>query len=198
MVDWLSDLSWVPNGSVVLISCNAAPGSKRGSPPPRTTGSAASPAVDVAVNGDTPAVVGEGEVPEQAEKDVEEDEEEVLALAALSRIRESYKMRSRGRRSEMGRVETGESADEAGLRMAEARSAKEGTAQFRKVSGQRVVRVRSIAWLPVVPMSTPVCDTFPAHPPPPPTPSKLTKLLKTCAHVFGDKLLELVWAFTLQ
>lgn len=165
MVDWLSDLSWVPNGSVVLISCNAAPRSEGGSPPPRTDGSVASAAVDVAVDGDTPAVVGEGEGPEPAEKDVEENEEEALALAALSRIRESYKIRSRGRQSEMERVQTGESAEEAGLRMAEARSAKEGTAQFRKVSKQRVVRVRSFAWLPVVPMTTPVCDTFTAHPP---------------------------------
>lgn len=166
MVDWLSDLSWVPNGAVVLISCNGAPGVKRGDPPPRTQGSAASAGLDAAVDGDTPANVGEGEGPEQADKDAEEDEEEALALAALSRIRESYKMRTRGRRSETGRVGTGESAEEAGKRMAEARRAKEGTAQFRKVSGQKAVRARSFASLPFDPMATPVSDAFTAHPPP--------------------------------
>lgn len=147
VVDWLSDLSWVPNGAIVLISCNGAPGSKRGSPPPRKDGSAASAAVDIAGDGDTPAVVGEGEGPEQVDKDVEEDEEEVLALAALGRIRESYKMRTRGRKSEMGRAGTGESPEEAGKRMAEARRAKEGTAQFRQVSCRGWIRACTFASL---------------------------------------------------
>lgn len=134
VVDWLSDLSWVPNGAVVLISCNGAGGPKKGTPPPRKDGDAALAApADVAVNGNTLTAVGDGEGPEQAENHVEEDEAEVLALAALGRIRESYKMRTRGRQSEMGRGGTGESAEDAGKRMAEARRAKEGTAQFRQV-----------------------------------------------------------------
>lgn len=148
VVDWLSDLSWVPNGSVVLISCAGAPGSKAKAPPPK---SAAAPEVAAAAadssgsggkRGDSVApaaavpeeAAGGGES-SQAEQNADEDEEEALALAALGRIRESYRTRAKERQSAAtGRARNDASDPEAGKRMLDKRREVESTAQSRQAS----------------------------------------------------------------
>ena len=146
VVDWLSDLSWVPNGAVVLISCAGAPGSKAKAPPPK---SAAAPEVAAAANGGSGGkhggstaaaaavaeAAGGGEDGPQAEQHADEDEEEALALAALGRIRESYRTRAKERQSAAtGRARSDGSDQEAGKRMLERRREVESTAQSRQAS----------------------------------------------------------------
>lgn len=144
MVDWLLDLSWVPIGAVILISCAGAPGSKAKAPPQKSApapevatpsdsgsggkhgGSVASAAVPEAATG------GEGS---QAEQHADEDEEEALALAALGRIRESYRTRVKERQSAAtGRARSDASDPEAGRRMLDKRREVESTAQSRQAS----------------------------------------------------------------
>lgn len=110
MVDWLYDLSRVPNGAIVLISCTRAP------PAPK-------PAAAVVV--DTTASDGDG-----AEQQAYEDGKEALALAALRRIRESY--RTRAKKPVCGRSD--EFYRRVGKRMMDKRRELERTAQSRKAS----------------------------------------------------------------
>lgn len=144
VVDWLSDLSWVPNGAVVLISCAGAAGSKAKPSPPK---SAAAPEGATTADGggsgkhgggggvasaEVPAASGEGY---QTEQGADEDEEEALALAALGRIRESYRTRAKERQSAAtGRARSDASDQEAGKRMLDRRREVESTAQSRQVS----------------------------------------------------------------
>lgn len=157
VVDWLTDLSWVPNGAVVLISCVGPGGPKKGKPPAGASSDSnrGSPAVSASVGGHGVVAPGqEGTVDAGAEKeagendeDDEEEEEETLALAALSRIRESYKTRARGRQSEAAKGSGGAAEEEAGQRMIEKRRAAEKTASFRQVRlrGSRVLCLRRAA-----------------------------------------------------
>ena len=146
VVDWLSDLSWVPNGAVVLISCAGATGSKAKASPPRSAAASEVAAASADGRGSggkhggsvapvaapEAADVGEGS---QAEQHAEEDEEEALALAALGRIRESYRTRAKERQSgATGRARGYASDPEAGKRMQDKRREVESTAQSRQAS----------------------------------------------------------------
>lgn len=144
MVDWLSDLSWVPNGAVVLISCADAPGPKAKPPPKKSA--AAAPKVTTVADGSSSGSdkqgggVASAAVPEaaggQAEQQADEDEEEALALAALGRIRESYRTRAKERRSASatGAARSDVSDQEAGKRMLDKKREVESTAQSRQAS----------------------------------------------------------------
>lgn len=163
MVDWLSDLSWVPNGAVVFISCTgAAAGSKGRAPPPPPKSAAAASEVDTTAgsgsssssgkhggSGASPGVVpttaGAGDGGDEAEQQADEDEEEALALAALGRIRESYRTRAKERRSgAAGRVRSDVSDEEAGKRMMDKRREVENTVQSRQASNRvQQVNVRA-------------------------------------------------------
>lgn len=90
----------------------------------------------------------EKEEGENDEED-EEEEEETLALAALSRIRESYKTRARGRQAGATKGSGGAAEEEAGQRMIEKRRAAEKTASFRQVrlGGLRVLCLRRAAFM---------------------------------------------------
>eukprot|EP00752_Nemacystus_decipiens_P002894 g2693.t1 len=149
VVDWLSDLSWVPNGAVVLISCAGASGSKPKASPPKP---AAAPDIATAADGGSggkhstsaaaaaavPEAAGGDEGGSQAEHDADEDEEEALALAALGRIRESYRTRAKERQSAAtGRARSDESDQEAGKCMLDRRREVESTAQSRQMIAQR-------------------------------------------------------------
>ncbi|CAM9374539.1 unnamed protein product, partial [Pylaiella littoralis] len=123
VVDWLSDLSWVPNGALVLISCTRSP-------------PAQNPAAASVV--DTTAGAGD-EAEQQQQQQAEEDEEEALALAARDRIRESYRARAQKRQSgAAGRGGRSEEFDEkVGKRMMDERREVENTKRSRKIMAQR-------------------------------------------------------------
>lgn len=151
MVDWLSDLSWVPNGAVVLISCTAgAAGSKpKASPSTPHPTKAATPAEDGGKTADSnlgggdksggSAASAAGVGRDGSDQPADEDEGEALALAALGRIRESYKTRARERQAGGGggagrRARSDVPEEEAGRRMAEKRREVEGTEKSRQAS----------------------------------------------------------------
>lgn len=140
MVDWLSDLSWVPNGAVVLISRTAAaaataPKERAVPSPPKSV--AAEEVAATTGGGSSGASTGASTATgDDAEHQADEDEEEALALAALGRIRESYRTRTKERRSQApgGRGTSDVSDEEAGKRMMEKRREVENTAQSRQAS----------------------------------------------------------------
>lgn len=155
----MTDLAWVPNEAVVLISCVGPGGSQKRKPP---TGASSDsnrrgPAVSGSVGGHGDVAPGqEGTVDAGAGKeevendgDDEEEEEETLALAALNRIRESYKTRARGRQSETAKRSGGAAEEQAGQRMIEKRLATKKTAPFRqaRLGGLRVLCFQSAAFV---------------------------------------------------
>lgn len=152
-MDWLPDLSWVPNGAVVFISSTGAAGSKEGTPlrPPSSPKSAsaegATPSISssskVAGDDGMPSLAGNGDGAEETERGNAEEDDEALALAALGRIREAYKTRARERQSEAGRREGKVSDDEMGKRMIERKRGVENTPVFQQASGE----VLWAAWL---------------------------------------------------
>lgn len=143
-MDWLSDLSWVPNGAVVLISCTSGAGGTKDKAPVATAAASSAPAEGVKAasgsgsgkhdGGETSAAPPEADG--EGERQTEEDDEEALALAALGRIRETYRARARERQSgAAGRARDGDVSDEqAGKRMMDKRREVESTAQSRQAS----------------------------------------------------------------
>lgn len=139
VVDWLSDLSWVPNGAVILISSVGDGGGKRAGAQNSSSAKAAtapgSAAVRAGNDHHAPEMGGgAGEGEDDVQGDEEEEQEEALALAAISRIRESYKARAKARQSGAGRRGGEISIEEAGKRLAEKRHGLEGTPAFREAS----------------------------------------------------------------
>lgn len=137
MVDWLSDLSWVPNDAVVFISCTAL-GSQQVNDRHRSSAStnASAGTSDAHVDNSRPSSGGGGggEEGEAAPADDQEGEEEVLALEALTRIRESYRARARVREVEVKRRGAErDSSEELGKRLLEKKRRVEGTVPFREV-----------------------------------------------------------------
>lgn len=146
MVEWLSDLTWVPNGAVVLISTTVAASTRKDK-----SSSEAPSRVSVNVGGadggdqgnhprSRPAkeeTLDEGSASRATGapgevKDIEDDnEEEALALAALERIRRSYKKRARERARQA--IDEGMNQAEASKRMSERKCAVEQTERFRRV-----------------------------------------------------------------
>ncbi|CAN0267513.1 unnamed protein product, partial [Ectocarpus sp. 12 AP-2014] len=143
-VDWLSDLSWVPNGAVVLISCTSGAGGTKEKASVVTAAASSAPAEGIKAasgsgSGKHDGVETSAAPPEadgEGERQTEEDEEEALALAALGRIRETYRARARERQSgAAGRARGGDVSDEeAGKRMMDKRREVESTAQSRQAS----------------------------------------------------------------
>ncbi|CAM9576881.1 unnamed protein product [Ectocarpus sp. 4 AP-2014] len=144
VVDWLSDLSWVPNGAVVLISCTSGAGGTKEKAPVATAAASSAPAEGVKAasssgsgkhdGGETSAAPPEADG--EGERQTEEDDEETVALAALGRIRETYRARARERQSGAARRARGGdvSDEEAGKRMMDKRREVESTAQSRQAS----------------------------------------------------------------
>lgn len=148
VVDWLTDLSWVPNGAVVFITAESAGQSFNGkkartSPEPPSGGkkatAAATPTTKTGGRGEqTPHVsaatakASSGDGAERVADD--EDDDEAVALAALSRIRESYKRRARGRDRETrdSGVSSEARQDEDGRRMLEKSRQVAQTERFRQ------------------------------------------------------------------
>lgn len=140
-MDWLTDLSWVPNGAVVFISADAAGRSckkpKTSSEVPAastTSGGKADTAVSTRKANNTIGTVGAASGHGAGKSEDNEDEDEALALAALSRIRESYKRRARGRDTEVrgSGAEGGAREDEEGRRMLEKSREVAQTDRFRQ------------------------------------------------------------------
>lgn len=143
VVDWLSDLTWVPNGAVVFIASSSAPAPKRVKTPPGVSagtaggassedrtgkrgGKQASPGAAAAATGvSTSGPVG-------AKRAADEDEEEAVALAALDRIRQSYKRRAKTQTSIHASGDGAAGEEQAGKLMLEKRRAVEATERFRK------------------------------------------------------------------
>ncbi|CAB1110716.1 unnamed protein product [Ectocarpus sp. CCAP 1310/34] len=131
VVDWLSDLSWVPNDAVVLISCTSGAGGTKEKAPVATAAASSAPAEGIKAfsgsgsgkhdGGETSAAPLEAD--REGERRTEEDDEEAVALAALGRIRETYRARARERQSgAVGRARGGDVSDEeAGKRMMDKR-----------------------------------------------------------------------------
>lgn len=167
IVDWLSDLSWVPNGAVVFISAASAAvpakkakhnsseqasaavivtnahevkGNKPDSTlliPTKSTGSDKAYAVKV-----KQTTAGDGAGNDEVTITEDEDEDEVLAMAALNRIRDSYKRRARVRETGTGHSSAGREVaqEEASRRMLEKRRVTEQTDRFRQVGIFRILR----------------------------------------------------------
>lgn len=129
----------MPNDAVVFISCTAV-GPKQGNARHRssTSTNALAGTSDAHVDDSRPSLGGGGggggEEVEATPADDQEGEEEVLALAALTRIRESYRARARAREAEVERrgVER-DSPEEIGKRLLEKKRRVESTAPFREV-----------------------------------------------------------------
>ncbi|CAM9970617.1 unnamed protein product, partial [Ectocarpus fasciculatus] len=144
VVDWLSDLSWVPNGAVVLISCTSGTGGTKEKAPAAAAAAASSAPAEGAKAASSSGKHDGGETsaapPPEAdgvgERQAEEDDEEAVALAALGRIRETYRARARERQSGAARrARGGDVSDaEAGKRMMDKRREVESTAQSRQAS----------------------------------------------------------------
>lgn len=146
MVDWLTDLSWVPNGAVVFITAAAA-GGAHAKRPKHSSDLAASHTSfnDKRDTSTAPAksgndkhpreVTAQGNMSEGVVKREGEDEDETLALAALGRIRESYKKRAKGRESERDRGGAGSATaeQEASKHMLEKKRVVEQTDRFKQV-----------------------------------------------------------------
>lgn len=138
VVEWLSDLTWVPNGAIVLISTvdgqpstksatcvsGVGGGDREGdySPDyePTKKRTAATARMHEARD------VGDGE---------EGDEEESLALAALDRIRDSYNRRARGRAGQAfgGLSNNTITQEQASKDMSERRRVVQGMERFQQV-----------------------------------------------------------------